>query len=184
MLYILHTSASLIWWQYLVNSIRPILCLQAEGTVLPVPSPILSFHTIQVVGSIELDPWLAGRNLQDTPTGWMIDSNIKNIAFWLDYTKGNWFTCLCALCMWLCAVCCVFKCEKIYYTVNLAAGLSFQASPGNDRQKLWSKPGAGTSFSRGPIRTGFLRSMRVPSTSLISPMNRWGWWVSIIWTKV
>lgn len=55
---------------------------------------------------------------------------------------------------------------------NLAACFPVQESPGDDRQKLWSNPGPGTSFSREPIRTGFLRSKGDPSTALICPVNR------------
>ena len=55
---------------YLVHRIRPILCLQTKGAVLHVSSPALScYWAIQEVGSVELDSWLARRNLQDTPTG-------------------------------------------------------------------------------------------------------------------
>ena len=62
---------------YLVDSIRPVLCLQAEGAVLPVPGPALPYHrAIQEVGSVELDSWLAGRNLKDTSAGWVTHSEM------------------------------------------------------------------------------------------------------------
>lgn len=49
---------------YLVNSIRPVLRLQTEGAVLPVPTTTLSCDgAIQEVGSVELDSWLVSRNL-------------------------------------------------------------------------------------------------------------------------
>lgn len=58
---------------YLVNSIGPILCLQTERAVLAVPNPALPWHgPIKKIGSVELNSWLAGKNLQDTPTGWVI----------------------------------------------------------------------------------------------------------------
>ncbi len=67
---------------YLVDSIRPILCLQTEGAVLLVPCPPLSCHgAIQEVGSVELDSWLARRDLQDTPTGWVAHSEMKEKSF-------------------------------------------------------------------------------------------------------
>lgn len=63
---------------YLVDSIRPVLSLQTEGAVLPVLSPALSrYGAVQVVGSVELDSWLAGGNLQDTPTGRVTHSEMK-----------------------------------------------------------------------------------------------------------
>lgn len=85
---------------YLVDSIRPILCLQTEGAVLPVLGPTLSCHrAIQEVGSVELDSWLAGRNLQDTPTGWVTHSEMKKEIFLPDFIKDN------GMCVWLCVVC-------------------------------------------------------------------------------
>lgn len=68
-------SSSLSSSSYLVHSIRPILCLQTKGAVLHVSSPALScYWAIQEVGSVELDSWLACRNLQHTPTGWVTHS--------------------------------------------------------------------------------------------------------------
>lgn len=72
-------------------------------------------------------------------------------------------------------------CQCVCSAAHLAACLSVQLSPGDDRQKLWSNPGPGTSFSRGPIRTGFLRSKGVPSTRLISPAGRLGNWSVIVY---
>lgn len=46
--------------------------------MLPVLSPTFSLHrTIQEVGSVKLDPWLAGRNLQNPTTGRVTYSKIK-----------------------------------------------------------------------------------------------------------
>lgn len=142
---------------YLVDRIRPVLCLQTEGAVLPVPNAALSRRrAVQEVGGVELDSWLAGRNLQDPPTGWVTHSEMKRQVLLLVFIKDREGQCVSS-------------------AADLAAGLSVQVSPGEDRQKLWSNPGPGTSFSRGPIRTGCLRSNRVPSTRLISPTDRLGY---------
>lgn len=59
---------------YLVDSIRPVLCLQAESAVLQISKTTLScYRTIQEIGSVELDSWLARRNVQNTSTGWVTD---------------------------------------------------------------------------------------------------------------
>lgn len=50
--------------------------------MLPVPAPTLPcYRTIQEVGSVELDSWLGGRNLQDTPTRWVTDSKHQREVF-------------------------------------------------------------------------------------------------------
>ena len=54
---------------------------------------------------------------------------------------------------------------------DLAHGLSTEGFPGDDRQKVWSNPGLGRSFSREPIRTGLRRSKGVRSTGLTSPVD-------------
>ena len=87
---------------YLVDRIRPVLRLQTEGAVLPVPGPALSCHGgIQEVGSVELDPWLAGRNLQDTPTGWVTHSERKKDMLLLHFTQDKG---VCVLCVSVCVL--------------------------------------------------------------------------------
>lgn len=56
-----------------------------------------------------------------------------------------------------------------------AACLSFQTSSDEAKQKLWSNPGPENSFSRGPSRTGSLRSKAVPSTARTSPTTHRHW---------
>lgn len=60
---------------YLVDGIRPVLSLQTEGAVLPVWNPSLPHHrAVQVVGRVELEPWLTGPDLKHPSTGWMSHS--------------------------------------------------------------------------------------------------------------
>lgn len=147
------------WWTYLVDSIRPVLCLQTEGAVFSVSRPTLPHErAIQEVGGIELDPWLAGGDLQDTPTVWMVRSEATEVG--LSALQSR--------------VCLLVVVGAVSGPTHLAASLIFQGSPGDNRQKLWSKPGLGTCCSRGPIRTGLQRSNGVPSTPLISPAGRLG----------
>lgn len=84
---------SIFHWQiishnttYLVDSIRPVLCLQAESAVLQISKTTLScYRTIQEIGSVELDSWLARRNLQNTSTGWVTDPRTNRCYSSLNY---------------------------------------------------------------------------------------------------
>lgn len=137
---------------YLVDGVRPVLGLQTESAVLPVPTPAFPDHgAIQDVSRVELDSWLAGRNLQNATAGWVTCSGGEKHTFLTESRHAR--------CVWV----------RTCPAANLAAGLSVLASPGEDRQKLWSNPRPGTSFSRVPSRTCCLRSKGVPSTARTSP---------------
>lgn len=82
---------------YLVDGIRPVLSLQTEGAVLPVSNPSLPHHgAIQVVGCVELEPWLTGPDLKHTSTGWMSHSETQT------HTKAKISVHSCTICGALC----------------------------------------------------------------------------------
>lgn len=58
----------------LVNSVRVILRLQAEGTKLMVKNTSLARESIKSIGSVKLNSRLIGEHFKNTPTAWMIHS--------------------------------------------------------------------------------------------------------------
>lgn len=66
------------WWLYLIDSIRPVLGLEAETRVLGINWSTLALQcAIQEVARVKLDPRLGGVHFQYPPASSMIDPGDK-----------------------------------------------------------------------------------------------------------